>query len=576
MAPAVAAPLALHAPAFALAPAAPYLPCVAQAQPMARAEAVMAAVRPSVATANLAPLRHAAAIALPAPPQIFREPFAAALPAGRAAPEAVEPGRPAAQTAAPVSMEHAPCRGLTLCPPPAVIGSVPSFGKPVAAPAPAAVESVLVASLAAPLAPTASARLLPFALADQRGRALPGFDARLLTPPQRPIELGLPRPGVLPLEFHSHRPRSATVAHPEWLSPRPALLPPRFLLCPILEKLENPAPRQKSARKESGLVELPNLHAAKRPPAVLMVAGRVAAGFLLAASLYYGLAKFHGERRPAAHDEVSSAEATLPAAGSTRPARISNGGTPAGPAPKGAIAWVRRTLANRASLNLAEDFHGMENWAGATKAHPAGWSRHPDGYVNTGALALFRPSLQFTDCHMEFFGQIETKSIGWTVRATDALNYHAMKLTVVEAGLRPFVALVQYNVVGGKSGPRAETPLNIMVHNHRPMQFAVDVRGNRVVTSIDGEEVDSFVDDTRVAGGVGFFSEAGERARLYWMRVSRNDDWLGHVCAMLSDGAGGTSTAGLRWPELPGRDGMMLAAMWTGRPHLGAARKTGF
>ena len=100
--------------------------------------------------------------------------------------------------------------------------------------------------------------------------------------------------------------------------------------------------------------------------------------------------------------------------------------------------------------------------------------------------------MKFTDYRMEFFGQIETKSIGWTVRATDAMNYHAMKLTVVEAGIRPFVALVHYNVVGGKSVQRSQTPLNIMVHNNRPMQFAVDVRGNRFVTSIDGEEVDSY------------------------------------------------------------------------------------
>ena len=180
--------------------------------------------------------------------------------------------------------------------------------------------------------------------------------------------------------------------------------------------------------------------------------------------------------------------------------------------------------------------------------------------MNTGALALFRPTLKFNDYRMEFFGQIETKSIGWTVRATDAKNYHAMKLTVVEAGIRPFVALVHYNVVDGKSGHRTQTPLNVMVHNNRPMQFAVDVRGNRFVTSIDGEEVDSFIDNTLVAGGVGFFSEAGERARLYWMRVSRNDDWLGHVCAMLAEEAGascgrvaktGTSRRRTRCPDCP-------------------------
>jgi len=155
---------------------------------------------------------------------------------------------------------------------------------------------------------------------------------------------------------------------------------------------------------------------------------------------------------------------------------------------------------------------------------------------------------------------------------------------MVETGMRPFVALVQYNVVDGKSGQRSQTPLNVMVHHDRPMQLTVDVRGNRFVTSIDGEEVDSYIDNTLAAGGVGFFSETGERARLYWMRVSRNDDWLGHVCALLAGGTGAGSTARSRRPDLPGggpsapgmpsdRDGIAMASAWIGLPWLRGARK---
>ena len=110
---------------------------------------------------------------------------------------------------------------------------------------------------------------------------------------------------------------------------------------------------------------------------------------------------------------------------------------------------------------------------------------------------------------------------------------------------------MHYNVVDGKSGHRTQTPLNVMVHNNRPMQFAVDVHGNRFVTSIDGEEVDSFIDNTLAPGGVGFFSDAGERARLYWMRFPRNDDWLGHVCAMLAERPSAPA-AELRQPAIPG------------------------
>jgi hypothetical protein len=604
--PAVAVPATI-----ALSVAAPYVPWIAQSQSMPHAEPVMVAVRPNVANLPLVQIGQEAVLSLPAIPQIAQEPFAAARPASTPAPEAAERLLVAARAAVAVSTECAPCRSQELVAPPVVFEPAPAMGKPVASPAPAALERLLVAAVAAPMA--AAVRMPPFAVAASRPRTVALFDAQRLAPlacqpdaaaprlvaPQ-PIatlavatpsharlllESALPHPGLLPIEFHSHRGHSVPAARPEWAFPRPALLPPRFLLRPVLEKLEESTTRQRTAPKEPGVVKILNMPAPKRPPTVLMVASRIAAGFLLAASLWYGVANLRGDRHLAAREEVSSGDAAL-SANSASSARMPNGERPAPPAPKGPVAWVRKTIANRAALKLAENFHGMENWESAAKAHPAGWARHPDGYMNTGALALFRPTLKFTDYRMEFFGQIESKSIGWTVRAADARNYHAMKLTVVEAGLRPFVALVQYNVVDGISGRRTQTPLNVMVHNRTPMQFTVDVRGNRFVTSIDGEEVDSFTDSTLVAGGVGFFSEAGERARLYWMRVSRNDDWLGHVCGMLAGEAGEGSVAGLQPPELPGGspapglpggvDSVTLGAVWLGLPYSGATRKTRF
>jgi hypothetical protein len=528
--------------------------------------------------------------------------------------EAVELWLVAAQAAIPVSIERAPYRGVEFGALPTVVEAAPALGKAVSGPAPVALESLLVASVAAAIAPAAKARMIPFAMAAGQERMIPGFYARQvaasprkpraagprLVAPQpiatlavagpaytrQPFESGLPHPGLLPIEFHTHSLRNSPVARPDWMEARPTLLPPQFQLRPALEKLEDPAAQQKTPKKEPGIVKILNMPTGKRPPTVLMVAGRVAAAFLLAASLFFGVANVLGDRHLAAREEVAASGTTLSAPNPASSAGASNGGAPAQPASKGPAAWVRQAIANRAALMVAENFHGMENWDSDAKTKPAGWSRHPDGYMNTGALALFRPTLKFTDYRMEFFGQIENKSIGWTVRATDTKNYHAMKLTVIEAGIRPFVALVQYNVVDGKSGHRTQTPLNVMVHNNTPMQFTVDVRGNRFVTSINGEEVDSFIDNTLVAGGVGFFSEAGERARLYWMKFTRNDDWLGHVCAVLAEGAGVGSAAELRNPELPGgrpvpglpgtRGETTLAAAWIGLPYLRAARKKRF
>ena len=605
---AVIAPVVPKAPTLAMSVADTYVPWIAQSHHLPQPEPVMDAVWPIASRAPLALIRRQGSIALPVTPQVAREPFAAAGPAFAARPEAAESLWVAAQATVPVSTERVPCRLEELETPLAVSDPAPALCGPAAGPAPAALESLLVSSVAASMAP--AVYLPPFRMSASQERSVPSFDAQHLapsarkpavsgprlvapqpiptltvTPPERAmlrLESGLPRPGMLPVEFHSHRLRSTPAANPEWTSSRPALHPPRFLLRPIPEKLEDPIAQQKTARKDPGFAEILNMPA-KRPPTVLMVFFRVAAGFLLACSLWYGVANIHN-RQLAAREDVSSGAALSgdPAAGS---ASASNSGTAAQPAPHGALARVRQAVANRATLRLAENFHGMENWDGAAKTRPAGWSRNPDGYMTTGALALFRPTVKFTDYRMEFFGQIETKSIGWTVRAKDAMNYHAMKLTVVEAGMRPFVALVHYNVVAGKSVQRTQTPLNIMVHNNRPMQFAVDVQGNRLVTSIDGEEVDSYLDNTLVAGGVGFFSEVGERARLYWMRVTRNDDWLGHVCAMLAEQAG-ANAAELRRPALPGgapapgvpdsRDGMTLSAVWIGLPYLGATRKAKF
>ena len=128
-----------------------------------------------------------------------------------------------------------------------------------------------------------------------------------------------------------------------------------------------------------------------------------------------------------------------------------------------------------------------------------------------------------------------------------------MKMTVIEPGLRPVVAVVHYPVVGGKRGQRVQTPLSIMMHNNEPYHIAVDVKGNKVITSIEGQEVDSWTDDALKVGGVGFFSDIGESARLYWMRVSKNQDWLGRVCAYLSSGSG-TDSAELwrdKFPQAP-------------------------
>jgi hypothetical protein len=606
-APAVTPLFAITLPAFDLSLADTHIPSVSRSKTVPTAEAVMAAILPSAAKGPVVPIRANAAVTMPGLVTIPGERVAVATAAACAPPPvAVESWLAASLVSVPLAIKHTALTGAELADLPVLHQPAPALCRAVEGLAPEALEYFVVPSMAAALAPDTKLHLPPFAMSATRDRAVPIYGARSLAPAvsqppagavrmtglqpigtltvtapaeARPcLETAVPSPGLQPVDFHTHRPHTALVTRTEWIRPHPALEAPRFLLRPVLEKFEDPAAQQKAPRKES-VVEIRNMPSGKRSPALWMAVGRIAAMFIMGVTLWFATANFLGERRMAR--EMSSGAALSVAANTNS----GDNGAPVAHKATGPMARVRQAIADRAALRIAENFRDMENFDGADKTRPEGWNRHRDGYMNTGALALFRPTLKFSDYRMEFFGQIESKSMGWTVRSTDVNNYHAMKLTVVEAGMRPFVALVHYNVVDGKSRHRTQTPLNVMVHNNRPMQLAVDVHGSRIVTSINGEEVDSYIDNTLMAGGVGFFSEAGERARLYWMKVARNDDWLGHVCAMLTEGVG-ASSAGLHRRGIPGGvpmpglpddgDGLTLSAMWIALPYLGATRKTRF
>jgi hypothetical protein len=115
-------------------------------------------------------------------------------------------------------------------------------------------------------------------------------------------------------------------------------------------------------------------------------------------------------------------------------------------------------------------------------------------------------------------------------------------------------------VVDGQKGRRTEIPLpGMMFHNNTPYHVEVAVRGNRVTTSIEGQEVDSWTDNLLPKGGVGFFAKAGERARVYWVKVAKNEDFLGRICAYISGGSNATGSAellpGAGAPSRPGSGG---------------------
>jgi hypothetical protein len=459
----------------------------------------------------------------------------------------------------------------------------PERAGPVTGAPPMAVESPLAASAAAvPMAFAPAVRMQTFILAAATESIAPGFEKPFLspapsapklpgnvvvlrpistisvTPPQPQIHApatAMPQPGIIPVEFHAQRLRGTPVCEVQWQTPGIAPAPPRFLVRPVFDRLDRGLARQKPTPKQPAFAEVFTMkEARKRTSPSRGAAFRAIAAALVVGAMCFGvgMARLSRQSTIARQDVFAASSETAGSAPSVAAASRPASERPGRTQPKGPVAWVRQTIARRAAYQGADNFHnGMQAWGSAPKSYAAGWERNREGYVHPGALAIFNPSRNFTDYRFEFFGQVEQKSMGWVVRAKDTNNYYAMKFKVLEAGLRPIMAVVHYSVVAGRTGHQVETPLSVMVHNNQPFQVAVDVKGNHFSASIDGEEVDSWSDDALPAGGVGFFAEAGERSRLYWMKISRNDDWLGRVCSMLDGSGAGSRVTSELWGAGP-------------------------
>ena len=350
-------------------------------------------------------------------------------------------------------------------------------------------------------------------------------------------QTSVPQPEFILVEYHAQRLRSEPVCQFPWQAPHIKPVPPKFAIRPILERIEEELATQKPARKEPAFAEVFTMPEAKKvAQRKLGFASKAIAAALVLGGVWLGTSVVRLSRQTFSARQTEYSAPSIPAPEPVLSANSQTGSaTPGKPAETGMMASLRRTIANRATYQAGDNFHnGMQAWGAAAGSYAAGWQKAGDGSVSLGPLALFQPSLKLSDYRFEFFGQVEKNGMGWAVRAKDTDNYYAVKVKVLEAGLRPIIAVIHYAVVDGKESHRVETPLNVMVHNNQPFQVAVNVKGNRFSAAIEGEEVDSWSDDRLSSGGVGFFADAGEKARLYWMKVTRNDDWLGHVCGMLA------------------------------------------
>jgi len=173
---------------------------------------------------------------------------------------------------------------------------------------------------------------------------------------------------------------------------------------------------------------------------------------------------------------------------------------------------------------------GLENWDGTTGT---AWIQ-AGSEVRPTSLRLWKPSASLSNYELEFMGQIERKGIDWAFRALDVHNYYATKLIIAKPGVTPNAGLVRFLVLNGKERERVELPLPLTLEPRVDYRVRVSIRGDRFLTSVNGQLISSWTDNRLSRGGVGFFSEDGESALLKWVSVSERDSLIGRIASHFS------------------------------------------
>jgi hypothetical protein len=192
-----------------------------------------------------------------------------------------------------------------------------------------------------------------------------------------------------------------------------------------------------------------------------------------------------------------------------------------------------RMLLSRAAVELADDFSfGLDSWD--AKSSAVQWTYDPTGFVRPNGLAIYRPSLNLTDYTVEFLAKIDASAISWVVRAQDLNNYMVVKMVQRGGGPLPRYTIMRYPVINGREGSRIEHPLPLNLYKDTLFRIRMDIRGSNYAVLVQDSVVDSWTDERFPIGGVGFFTGIGEEARIRWVQVTYQNDFIGKLCAWLA------------------------------------------
>ena len=207
--------------------------------------------------------------------------------------------------------------------------------------------------------------------------------------------------------------------------------------------------------------------------------------------------------------------------------------TPVGRGKGGLGQVIANLIQSKTSGTMQDDFRtGLSGWEGL-KAGGSDW-RLDNGAVHPASLRIWDRSTSLSNYELEFLGHIDRKSMDWAFRAADLHNYYATKLVITGPGPLPNAGLVRFVVLDGRERERVELPLPLTLERGVDYKVRVSVRGDRFLTSVDGQLVSSWMDNRISRGGVGFFTERGESSVLKWVSVSERDSFLARVASHFS------------------------------------------
>lgn len=181
-------------------------------------------------------------------------------------------------------------------------------------------------------------------------------------------------------------------------------------------------------------------------------------------------------------------------------------------------------------MNFVENFDfNLRRWAAASfqaiseKGKPA---------MRIIGFGVIRDANDWENYTAIFDVKIQKEAVNFIIRAHDRQNFYFLKLTDDKAKLYPKNSLIKYVYAGGKyvaglasneaAGATAIVPLSMKIKRNEVVHLTINVSGSTIRTSINGQLVDTWQDNTFKQGAFGFNCSSEEQATLTSFQMRSN------------------------------------------------------